>query len=154
MAEMHREPIGDQVRRGIDELQEVRLEMMDVLADVGTLAQKELELARVEMAEQLASARSAVTFGVIAALFALLTLAFLATAAMFGLAEVVDLWLASLITAGGLAAITLMLGALAYQQIKQVTVAPKKTMETVSEDVRWARSRMNFNGRSASTGRT
>ena len=82
-----------------------------------------------------------------AAVVALLTLAFFAVTAMFALDEVMDTWLAALITALGLLTITAIAGLLAYSQIKQITVAPKKTMQSVNEDVQWARDRMSFSAR-------
>jgi uncharacterized membrane protein YqjE len=144
MTAIHNEPLGDQLRRGVDEAKAVRGDLSDIYADVMTLASKEMELARVEMAEQAAAARNAAMFGAAAAVFALLMLAFAATTVMFALDEVMDLWLAALITAAGLLVITALLGLMARQQVKQITVAPKKTMESVREDVRWARDRMNF----------
>jgi hypothetical protein len=52
----------------------------------------------------------------------------------------------------GLLALTALLGLAAYSQFKQITVAPKKTIDSVNEDMRWARDRMSFNGRSRTTG--
>jgi hypothetical protein len=144
MAATYNEPLGDQLRRGVDEAKAVRSDATDIFFDVMTLAQKELELARTEMAEQAMAARNAAILGAGAAIFALLMLAFAATAAMFALDEVMDTWLAALITAAGLLGITALLGLLAMQQVKQITVSPKKTMESVREDMRWARDRMSF----------
>jgi hypothetical protein len=144
MAATYNEPLGDQLRRGVDEAKAVRSDATDIFSDVMTLAQKELELARTEMAEQAMAARNAAILGAGAAIFGLLMLAFAATAAMFALDEVMDTWLAALITAAGLLGITALLGLLAMQQVKQITVSPKKTMESVREDMRWARDRMSF----------
>jgi uncharacterized membrane protein YqjE len=147
MAATYNEPLGDQMRRGVDEAKAVRGDLSDIYADVRTLASKELELARVEMGEQAMAARNAAIFGAAAAIFALLMLAFAATAVMFALDEAMDLWLAALITAAGLLVITALLGLLAMQQVKQITVTPKKTMESISEDMRWARDRISFAGK-------
>ncbi|HET6615988.1 MAG TPA: phage holin family protein [Dehalococcoidia bacterium] len=152
MTTLHQEPLGEQLKRGVDELQGVRGEMMDLFDDVRGLAKKEMELARTEMKEQVSFARNSAIFGAIAAVLALLTLAFAATTVMFALDEGMPLWLAALLTTAGLAVLTALLGVLAYTQIKRVTVAPKKTMESVNEDMQWARRRMNFNGKSATTG--
>ena len=151
MTTLHHEPLGEQLKRGVDELQGVREEMMDLFDDVRGLAQKELELARTEMKEQVSFARNGAILGAVAGVLALLTLAFAATTVMFALDEGMPLWLAALLTTAGLAAVTLLLGLLARAQMKQVTVAPKKTMESVNEDMQWARRRMNFNGNSGST---
>ena len=88
----------------------------------------------------------------IAGIFALLTLAFDAVTGMFLLDLVLPIWASALIVTLTLLAVTLVVGLFAYSQFKQITVAPKKTIDSVHEDVRWARDRMNFNGRSSSTG--
>lgn len=147
MTTIHREPLSDQLRRGVDEVRDVREEMMGLFDDIRVLAQKEMELARVEVSEQVQYVRNAAVFGSVAAVFALLTLAFLATTVMFALDEAMPLWVAALITTIGLLAILLLLGLVAYSQVKQLTVAPKKTMDSVNEDVRWARNRLNFSAR-------
>jgi len=147
MTALHEEPLSDQLKRGMDEFSDVREELMDLFQDVRGLAQKEMELARAEMSEQVGYARMSAVYGGIAAVFALITLAFIAVTAMFLLDEVMPLWAAALITTGGLTVLTLLLGALAYSQVKQITVAPKKTMDSVNEDMRWARDRMNFSAR-------
>lgn len=152
MTTLHDEPLSEQVKRGIDEIQGIREEVMNLFDDMRGLAQKEMELARAEMKEQVSYARNTAILGAGAAVLGLLTLAFAATTVMFALDEGMALWLAALITTAGLLGLTLLFGLLAYAQMKQVTVAPKKTMESVNEDVQWARSRMNFNGRYGSTG--
>jgi hypothetical protein len=152
MTTLHQEPLSEQLKRGVDELQGVREEMMDLFDDVRGLAQKEMELARAEMKEQVSFARNSAIFGVAAGVLALLTLAFAATTVMFALDEGMPLWLAALLTTLGLLALTAVAGALMRAQMKQITVAPKKTMESVNEDVQWARDRMSFNGKFGSTG--
>lgn len=144
MTTLYQEPLSEQLKRGKDEFQSVRGEMMDLFSDVRMLAQKEMELARVEMAEQATAARNAAMYGGIAAIFALLMLAFAATTVMFALDEFMPLWVAALITTAGLLVITAIAGLMAKSQVKQITVTPKKTIESVNEDVRWARSRMSF----------
>ncbi|MEX0749722.1 MAG: phage holin family protein [Dehalococcoidia bacterium] len=145
--ELHHEPLGDQLKRGFDEFSGVREEMMDLFQDLRGLAQKEMELARAELSEQAGYARMSATFGAVAALLGLVTLGFIAVTSMFLLDLVVPLWAAALITTGGLLLLTLLLAALAYAQLKQLTVAPKKTLHSVNEDMRWARDRMNFSAK-------
>jgi hypothetical protein len=131
----------------MDEFSSVREELMDLFQDVRGLAQKEMELARAEMSEQVSYARMTAMFGTIAAVFGLITLAFVAVTAMFLLDEVMPLWAAALITTGGLLLLTLLFAGVAYSQMTQLTFAPKKTMDSVNEDVRWARDRMNFSAK-------
>jgi uncharacterized membrane protein YqjE len=145
--ELHKEPVGDQIRRGVDELKELRSEFGGFFEEVRGLAQKEMELARAEMSEQVSYAKNGAMFAAIAGIIGLLTLGFLAATLMFALDQVMETWLAALITSGVLLALTAIAGMFAMSQLKQITVAPKKTMHSVNEDVRWARDRMNFSAK-------
>jgi uncharacterized membrane protein YqjE len=142
--EVNREAMSDQLRRGMDEIKELRAEFSGFFDDVRGLAEKEMQLARAEMSEQVAYAKNGAMSAAVAAVVALLTLAFLATTLMFALDQAMETWLAALITSGVLLGLTALAGMYAMSQLKRITVAPKKTIASVNEDVRWARDRMNF----------
>jgi apolipoprotein N-acyltransferase len=82
-----------------------------------------------------------------AATFGFLMLPFLFLAVMFALALVLPLWAAALATTGLLAILAIGAGFIAYRQFRQVRLIPKRTVESVKEDVKWARSQWNSNGK-------
>lgn len=139
--------IGDQLRHSRREVREVGAEVADITADLRLLAAKEVELARAEVKEGVQAYGRGAGFSAAAAIFGWLTLLFLCLGLMFGLDEVLPLWAAALITAGVLLLVTAVLGLLARAAIKSGSLVPTKAINSVREDVRWARAQMNFSGR-------
>lgn len=146
--EVHRgEPLADQLRRGRDELRGVREEAVSIADEFRTLAKQELELAKAEFAETVGHSRNAAMFGGLSAIAALLTLVFGALTLMFVLDTFMPMWAAALITMLALAAMTAVAALVMRTHIKGISVTPKRTIESVNEDLRWARSQLKFNAR-------
>jgi hypothetical protein len=146
--EVHRgEPIADQLRRGRDELRGVRDEAASIASELRVLARKEMELAQAEFAESVGHSRNAAIFGGLTATAAMLTLVFGGLSMMFALDLFMQLWAAALVTMGTLAAVTLLAALMMRGQIKSIAFVPSRTIESVNEDVRWARSQLRFNAR-------
>lgn len=113
----------------------------DVTQDISTLFRQELALAKAEMREEAVKAgKSAGMFGGAAGAgyFALI---FLLLAVMFGLGEVMALGWAALIVAGILLVVAAVLALRGRSTVKTVHPAPTQTVETLKEDVQWARNR-------------
>jgi hypothetical protein len=64
-------------------------------------------------------------------------------AAILALAQVLAEWLAALIIGGVLAAIAAILMIKALAAMKNEGVAPSQTVETIKEDVQWAKKQMS-----------
>jgi uncharacterized membrane protein YqjE len=111
-------------------------------SDLSQLVRSEMELARVEIREEAAKAGKAAGMlggGAVAALVALIMLA---SAAAWGLAEVVDAGWAFLIVGvviGAVAAVLVMNG---RQRLADVRPVPDQTVDTLKEDARWARAQV------------
>lgn len=106
-----------------------------------TLVRKEIELAKAELSEKGKTAgQGAGMFGG-AAVVGLLALGALTTMLIALLDKAMDLWVAALIVTlvyGAIAAVLAMTG---KERVKQATpAAPEQTVETVKEDVQWAKS--------------
>lgn len=110
-----------------------------VTSDVQQLFRQEVELAKAEIREEATKAgKAAGMFG--GAGFAGYMVAVLLTlAAMFGLANVMDLAWAALIVTAVWAVIGLILYSRGRAQMRTVSPKPTQTMETLKEDVQWAR---------------
>ena len=114
--------------------------MGDMTSEPSTLMRKEVELAKVELKEEVAKAGKAggmfgagAVTGYLALLFASFTVAWL-------LDEVMHVAPAFLLVAmlHGIAAYLLV--SRGRQEIKQVDPVPQQTVETLKEDVEWARA--------------
>lgn len=109
-------------------------------ADVGLLVRKELELAKAEVREEAqTSAKAAGLLGGagLAAHFALL---FISLALAWGLAEIMPTGFAFLLVGIAYAALAAVLAMKGKERLREVR-APEQTIETIKEDVAWAKAR-------------
>ncbi|HEV3365552.1 MAG TPA: phage holin family protein [Acidimicrobiia bacterium] len=112
-------------------------------ADLSKLMRDEVELAKVEINETVTNARTAgVSFGA-AGVLGLMGFLMLSFAAAWGLAEVVHTGVAFLVVGGAYALVALALLALGRQRIKAAKPVPEQTVETLKEDVAWAKQQMS-----------
>jgi hypothetical protein len=58
-----------------------------------------------------------------------------------------DEWVAGLLTTLVILGLTALCGYMAYSLFKRISPMPKRTVDSISEDVRWAKRQMNFNAR-------
>jgi uncharacterized membrane protein YqjE len=106
-----------------------------------TLVRKEIELAKAELAEKgKAAGQGAGMFGG-AAVVALLALGALTATIIAVLDKAMDLWVAALIVTAVYAAVATALAVAGRERVKEgMPPAPEQTVETVKEDVQWAKS--------------
>ena len=112
-----------------------------VTTDLSTLMRQEVELAKVEIKEEATKAGKASGTLVGAGLVGLLVLVFLSLAVMFGLDHVLPIGWAALITAVLLGIVAAVLYVVGRRQLQRVNPKPEQTVETLKEDVQWAKNR-------------
>lgn len=111
-------------------------------ADFGTLVRKELELAKAEVREEAkSSGKAAGMFGA-AAVAGHMALLFLSFALAWGLTEIMPEGFAFLLVGLLYTVVTYVAVTQARQRMREVR-PPEQTIETVKEDVAWARARMS-----------
>jgi uncharacterized membrane protein YqjE len=140
------EPYPDPTRPASDggtDIREVSVGQLvsQVTTDISTLMRQELELAKAEIkAEVQKSGKAAGMLGGAggAGYFALL---FLSLTIMFALDEVMPLPVAALIVTVVYAAAATVLFLRGRQEMQQVSPTPTQTVETLKEDVQWAKTR-------------
>jgi uncharacterized membrane protein YqjE len=107
---------------------------------LSTLIRKELDLAKAELTEKgKVAGVGAGMFGG-AGVVGLLALGALTAAVILLLAEGMDAWLAALIVALVYAAVAGVLALLGRDRVREATPPAEQTIETVKEDVQWAKS--------------
>lgn len=111
--------------------------------DFSTLIRKEVELARVETMEKVSTvARSTVSM-IAGGVIAYAGLIILLLAAAFGLANVIPLWISSLI----IGIVTLIVGGLMIMAgrsaLADLTVVPEKTVTTVKRDAKMIQEKLS-----------
>ena len=111
-------------------------------ADFGTLVRKELELAKAEVREEAKSSGKAVGMFGAAGIAGHMALLFLSLALAWGLTEIMPEGFAFLLVGLVYGAITAVAVMQAKQRMREVH-PPEQTIETVKEDVAWAKARMS-----------
>jgi hypothetical protein len=112
-----------------------------VTSDLTTLLRQEVELAKAELRQEAGKAAKAGGMFGGAGVLGHLTVLFLALAATFGLGNAMDLGWAALIVAVLLGLGAALLVVLGRGRLRQVNPVPQQTVETVKEDMEWARTR-------------
>lgn len=112
-------------------------------ADLSKLVRDEVELAKVEINSAVENARTAgISIGA-AGLLGLMSFVLLSFAAAWGLAEIVPAGFAFLIIGGVYGIVALVLAVVARRRLKAVKPVPEQTVETLKEDVAWAKQQMS-----------
>jgi nitrate/nitrite transporter NarK len=111
--------------------------------DMSTLVRQELRLAQSEMTEK--GKRAGIGAGIFggAGLLGAMVLGTLSACFVAALSKAMDVWLAALIVTVVYAAIAGVLALQGRERIQQATPAvPEQTVETMKEDVQWAKTRL------------
>ena len=112
-------------------------------ADLSKLMRDEVELAKVEINSAVQEARTAgISIGA-AGFLGVMAFVMLSFAAAWGLTEVVPEGVAFLIVGAAYGVVALALLALGRQRLKAVKPVPEQTVETLKEDVAWAKKQMS-----------
>jgi len=114
----------------------------DLSQQTSTLVRQELDLAKAELTQKGKQAGAGAGLLVGGAVVALLALGALTACFIALLATAMDTWLAALIVTAVYAAIAAVLAMVGRARIRKATpAAPEQTIETVKEDVQWAKTR-------------
>jgi uncharacterized membrane protein YqjE len=109
-------------------------------SDLTTLMRKEIELAKVEAKEEAAKAGKAAGMLAAGGLAAHMALIFVSLAAAWLLDTVMPESLAFLLVGIAYAIAAVVLGKIGQERMKEVRPVPEQTIETLKEDVQWARA--------------
>jgi uncharacterized membrane protein YqjE len=122
-----------QMQRSVPEV------LQDIVGNLQEIIRSEFRLAKTELKEEAAeAARPAATFGAGLAL-AFYGIAFLLLAAVYGLSTVMAGWLAALLVGTILAVVAIALLSSSGKQLKRVNPSPDKTIQSLEENVQWAK---------------
>ncbi|SFB29041.1 Putative Holin-X, holin superfamily III [Amycolatopsis marina] len=108
--------------------------------DVSELVRKEVQLAKLELRDEVTKASKAGSKLGAAGIIGYLSLLLASFAAAWGLAEVLNVGWAFLIVAVVYAVVAAVLFASGRSQMRKVSPMPRQTMDTLKEDAEWARA--------------
>jgi uncharacterized membrane protein YqjE len=128
-------PPGDLLDHSVGEL------LKELSSETSTLVRKEMELARAELREP--GTRAGAGAGLLggAGVVALLALGSLTATVIALLDKAMDTWLAALIVTVIWGVVAAVLALQGRNKLQEATPPAPQTVETVKEDVRWAKNR-------------
>src|ERR1700730_9714583 len=113
--------------------------LQDIVGNIQEIIRSEFLLAKAEISEETAkAARSSIPLAV-GLVLALYAFGFILLAIVHALSAVVDAWLASLIVGVAVLVVSVILVSVGRRRFQQVKVVPEKTIETMKENVQWAK---------------
>lgn len=135
MAEMPQEDNGDR-RRGVRGL------VKDLSQQTSMLVRKEIELAKIELAQKLRNMGIGLALLIVAALFALVSFGVLTAAMVAALDLVLQTWAAALIVWAAYVVIAALLAGIGVKMLRRgAPPTPNETIATAKEDVKWLTQR-------------
>ncbi len=116
--------------------------LQDIVGNLQQIIRNEFRLARVEIKEKATRAKQPVTILASGVVLGLYGFGFLLLALVYALSLVIAPWLAALLIGVVLAIAAAILVASGRNALKQVDPVPEKTVQTVKENVRWAKEQI------------
>ncbi|MGE5476060.1 MAG: phage holin family protein [Bacteroidales bacterium] len=107
-----------------------------------SLFRKEIQLARSELTDKARQAGRGAAEIAAGAVVLLAALGALTAAAILGLSQVVQPWLAALIVGGALLLIGGVVLASGLSNVRSGNLAPRRTMDTLRDNTRWAKEQL------------
>ena len=116
--------------------------LQDIVGNIQELIRSEFRLAKAEIKQEAAKAAPPVKMIIAGAAIGFYAVGFLIFTAVMGLATMMATWLAALIVGAVLGIIALVLIATASKRLKHVNAVPERTIETMKENVQWAKNQI------------
>ncbi len=113
--------------------------LQDIVGNVQDIVRSELRLAKAEIREEATKAKASSVMLGAGALIGFFAILFLLLTVVSGLALVVPVWAANLIVGGVLAAVASVMFPAGVKLFKQIHPAPEHTIESMRENVEWAK---------------
>ena len=113
----------------------------DIVGNVQQIIRAEVRLAKIEVGEEIARAGRGGVIAAAGAVLCTMALGFMLLAAVYALALVWPAWAAALAVGAGAAVIGGVCISAGLSRLKQVKLAPPKTVATLQENIQWAKTR-------------
>jgi len=113
--------------------------LQDIIRNIQDIVRSEVRLAKTEVREEVSKARDASVLIGVGALSGIFSVFFLLFSIVYALSRVMPDWAAALIVAVALAIAAAVLLSTGAERFKHVQPAPDKTIESLKENVEWAK---------------
>jgi uncharacterized membrane protein YqjE len=116
--------------------------LQNIVGNIQEIIRSEFSLAKIEIKQEASQAKAPVIMGFIGGALGLYALGFLLFTAVLGMATVMPIWIAALIVGAALAVVSIALLSAASKRLKQVHKVPERTIESLKENVQWAKEQI------------
>jgi uncharacterized membrane protein YqjE len=116
--------------------------LQDIVGNIQEIIRSEFRLAKAEVKQEASKAAPPVKMIVAGAAIGFYALGFLLFTAVMGLATMMATWLGALIVGAVLGIVALALITTAAKRLKHVNAVPERTIETMKENVQWAKNQI------------
>ena len=113
--------------------------LQDIIRNVQEIVRSEVRLAKTEILEEAAKTKSSTLLLAAGAVTAIFAIFFLLLMIVYALALVVPSWTAALIVGAALAVVASVMLTTGVQRFKQIHPTPERTVETIKENLEWAK---------------
>ncbi|HTF62901.1 MAG TPA: phage holin family protein [Edaphobacter sp.] len=113
--------------------------LQDIIRNVQEIVRSEVRLAKTEIREEAAKARSSTLLLAAGAVTAIFAIVFLLLMIVYALTLVMPSWAAALIVGTILAVVASVMLTAGVRRFKQIHPTPERTIETIKENVEWAK---------------
>ena len=113
--------------------------LRDAIRNLQEILRSEVRLAKTEIGEEIAKAKSSTLLLGMGAVTAILAVSFLLLTAVYALTLVMPSWAAALIVGAALGVVAAILFTTGRKRFKQIHPTPERTVETMKENVEWAK---------------
>jgi hypothetical protein len=116
--------------------------LQDIVGNIQEIIRSEFRLAKAEVKQEAAKAKAPVVMSIVGGAIGMYAIGFLLLTAMLAMATVMTMWLAALIVGAALAVISIAMITKATARLKHVNAVPERTVETLKENVQWAKDQI------------
>jgi len=116
--------------------------LQNIVGNIQEIIRSEFSLAKIEIKQEATQAKAPVIMWFIGGALGLYALGFLLFTAVLGMATVMPIWMAALIVGAALAVVSIALLSAASKRLKQVHKVPERTIESLKENVQWAKEQI------------
>ena len=113
--------------------------LQDIVRNIQDIIRSEVHLAKSEVREEVAKVKAAGLYLGVATVSAVFALLFLLFAVVYALSRTVPDWTAALIVAVALGLVAFVAMRAGVGRLQRVDPTPQKTVESVKENVKWAK---------------
>ena len=113
--------------------------LQDVISNVQEIVRSEVRLAKAEIKEEAAKAKSSAMLLGVGAASAVFAVLFLLLMTVYALTLVMPNWAAALVVGGTLAIVAAVSLTAGMKRFKEIHPTPERTLETIKENVEWVK---------------